>query len=133
MRRSKTTWCGACSKEWRQTPKRSGLSSRRRPIKAGAPTSPPSLAPDAKRVLLAAYEESQALGSSYIGPEHVLLALARDDESEAGEMLGGFRGSPTRGRGGREGGGETAPGAARGAGRAPPPPPDDNPAPTHKA
>jgi len=28
----------------------------------------PSLAPDAKRALLAAYEESQALGSSYIGP-----------------------------------------------------------------
>src|SRR5215213_5334025 len=43
----------------------------------------PSLAPDAKRALLAAYEESQALGSSYIGPEHVLLALASDEESEA--------------------------------------------------
>src|SRR5215217_8147845 len=42
----------------------------------------PSLAPDAKRALLAAYEESQALGSSYIGPEHVLLALASDEESE---------------------------------------------------
>src|SRR5215207_1592779 len=28
----------------------------------------PSLAPDAKRALLAAYEEPQALGSSYIGP-----------------------------------------------------------------
>src|SRR5215203_878319 len=33
----------------------------------------PSLAPDAKRALLAAYEESQAIGASYIGPEHVLL------------------------------------------------------------
>ena len=28
----------------------------------------PSLAPDAKRALLLAYEESQALGASYIGP-----------------------------------------------------------------
>src|ERR687890_363552 len=37
----------------------------------------PSLAPDAKRALLAAYEESQALGSSYIGPEHVLLSHTR--------------------------------------------------------
>src|SRR3954452_24550759 len=99
MRRSKTTWCGACSKEGRQTPKRSGLSSGRRPIKAGAPTSPPSLAPDATRVLLPAFEESQALGSSYIGPEHGLLALARDAESAAGELLGRFGLSPTRLRG----------------------------------
>src|SRR4051812_50123999 len=127
MRRSKTTWCGACSKEWRQTPKRSGLSSRRRPIKAGAPTSPPSLAPDAKRALLAAYEESQALGSSYIGPEHVLLALARDDESEAGELFGRFGLSPPRVRGGVVPGGGTAPGAAPGAARAPPPPPGITP------
>ncbi len=39
----------------------------------------PSLSPDAKAALLAAYEESRELGSSYVGPEHVLLALARDD------------------------------------------------------
>src|SRR3954470_10219717 len=42
----------------------------------------PSLAPDAKRALLAAYDESQALGASYVGPEHILLALAKDEESE---------------------------------------------------
>lgn len=36
----------------------------------------PSLAPDAKAALLAAYEESRELGASYVGPEHVLLALA---------------------------------------------------------
>ena len=69
----------------------------------------PSLAPDAKRALLAAYEESQALGASYIGPEHVLLALARDEESEAGRLLSRFGISHTRLRGavvrgvGREG------------------------------
>src|SRR5215218_9273386 len=50
----------------------------------------PSLAPDAKRALLAAYEEAQALASSYIGPEHVLLALASDDEGEAGRLLSRF-------------------------------------------
>ena len=59
----------------------------------------PSLAPDAKRALLAAYEESQALGASYIGPEHVLLALARDEESEAGRLLSRFGVSHIRLRG----------------------------------
>jgi ATP-dependent Clp protease ATP-binding subunit ClpC len=64
----------------------------------------PSLAPEAKRALLAAYEEAQALGSSYIGPEHVLLALASDDEGEAGRLLSrfglshtGLRGAVVRG------------------------------------
>jgi len=50
----------------------------------------PSLAPDAKRALLTAYEEAQALDSSYIGPEHVLLALAADEEGEAGRLLSRF-------------------------------------------
>src|SRR5919199_4897494 len=50
----------------------------------------PSLAPDAKRALLAAYEESRALDSSYIGPEHVLLALAKDEESDARQLLSRF-------------------------------------------
>ena len=61
--------------------------------------SSPSLAPDAKRALLAAYEESRALGSSYIGPEHVVLALAKDEESEAGRLLSRFGVSHTRLRG----------------------------------
>ncbi len=59
----------------------------------------PSLSPEAKRALLAAYEESQELGASYIGPEHILLALARDDDSEAGRMLRKFGLSHTRLRG----------------------------------
>ena len=67
--------------------------------KGGRTDVSPSLAPDAKRALLAAYEESRVLGSSYIGPEHVLLALARDDESEAGRLLGRFGLSHTRLRG----------------------------------
>src|ERR687893_625232 len=59
----------------------------------------PSLAPDAKRALLSAYEESQALGASYIGPEHVLLALAKDEDSEAGRLLSRFGVSHTKLRG----------------------------------
>src|SRR5919199_995975 len=67
--------------------------------KGGRTELSPSLAPDAKRALLAAYEESQALESSYIGPEHVLLALASDEESEAGHLLSRFGVSHTRLRG----------------------------------
>jgi ATP-dependent Clp protease ATP-binding subunit ClpC len=59
----------------------------------------PSLSPDAKAALLAAYEESRELGSSYVGPEHVLLALGRDDESEAGQLLQRFGVSHTKLRG----------------------------------
>jgi ATP-dependent Clp protease ATP-binding subunit ClpC len=50
----------------------------------------PSLTPEAKAALLGAYEEMRELGASYLGPEHVLLALARDDESEAGRLLTRF-------------------------------------------
>jgi ATP-dependent Clp protease ATP-binding subunit ClpC len=39
------------------------------------------------------------LGSSYIGPEHVLLALAKDEESEAGRLLLRFGLSHTKLRG----------------------------------
>ena len=67
--------------------------------KGGHTNLSPSLAPDAKRALLAAYEESQALGSSYIGPEHIVLALARDEESEAGRLLSRFGVSHTKLRG----------------------------------
>ena len=59
----------------------------------------PSLSPDAKAALLAAYDESRELGASYVGPEHVLLALARDDESQAGQLLHRFGVSHTRLRG----------------------------------
>jgi ATP-dependent Clp protease ATP-binding subunit ClpC len=78
--------------------------------KGGRTDVSPSLAPDAKRALLAAYEESRALGASYIGPEHVLLALAADEESEAGRLLSRFGLSHTKLRGavvrGVEAGGE---------------------------
>jgi ATP-dependent Clp protease ATP-binding subunit ClpC len=59
----------------------------------------PSLSPDAKAALLAAYEESRELDSSYVGPEHVLLALARDTETAAGDLLDRFGVSHTKLRG----------------------------------
>src|SRR5256885_3266944 len=59
----------------------------------------PSLSPDAKAALLAAYQESRELGSSYVGPEHVLLALAQDEESQAGQLLQRFGLSHTKLRG----------------------------------
>jgi ATP-dependent Clp protease ATP-binding subunit ClpC len=59
----------------------------------------PSLSPDAKAALLAAYDESRELGASYVGPEHVLLALARDAESQAGQLLQRFGLSHTKLRG----------------------------------
>jgi ATP-dependent Clp protease ATP-binding subunit ClpC len=59
----------------------------------------PSLSPDAKAALMAAYEESRDLGASYVGPEHVILALARDEESAAGDLLQRFGVSHTKLRG----------------------------------
>jgi ATP-dependent Clp protease ATP-binding subunit ClpC len=67
--------------------------------RGGRPEVSPELSPEAKRALLAAYEESRSLGASYIGPEHVLLALTRDEESEAGKLLSRFGLSHTKLRG----------------------------------
>jgi ATP-dependent Clp protease ATP-binding subunit ClpC len=57
--------------------------SRQEPGRAG----PPTLTPAAKRALLDAHQISQAIGSSYIGPEHVLFALAVNPDSHAAEVL----------------------------------------------
>jgi ATP-dependent Clp protease ATP-binding subunit ClpC len=59
----------------------------------------PSLSPDAKAALLAAYDESRELGASYVGPEHVLLALAHDEDTQAGQLLDRFGISHTKLRG----------------------------------
>jgi ATP-dependent Clp protease ATP-binding subunit ClpC len=48
----------------------------------------PALAPTAKRAILDAHQISRALGSTYIGPEHLLFALAANPDSEAGRILG---------------------------------------------
>ncbi|GAA1396637.1 ATP-dependent Clp protease ATP-binding subunit [Pseudonocardia kongjuensis] len=67
----------------------------------GTDPRPPSLTPSAKRALLDAHQISRSLGSTYIGPEHLLLALAANEESAAGRLLARSRfapGSMTDGR-----------------------------------
>ena len=49
---------------------------------------PRGVTPAAKRALLDSRQVAAALGASYIGPEHVLLALSANPESEAGRILG---------------------------------------------
>ncbi|MEV4476286.1 ATP-dependent Clp protease ATP-binding subunit [Nonomuraea sp. NPDC049504] len=54
----------------------------------GEATEPPTtLSPAAKRAILDAQRVSRALGSSYIGPEHLLLALAANPDSTAARVL----------------------------------------------
>ncbi len=69
---------------------------------------PPSLTPAAKRALLDARQISRAFGSSYIGPEHLLFALAVNPDSAADRVLREFRVTPEgaagRGTGRRPGG-----------------------------
>ncbi|MEV0383611.1 ATP-dependent Clp protease ATP-binding subunit [Nonomuraea sp. NPDC050643] len=48
---------------------------------------PTTLSPSAKRAVLDAQRVSRALQSSYIGPEHLLLALAANPESSAARLL----------------------------------------------
>jgi ATP-dependent Clp protease ATP-binding subunit ClpC len=52
------------------------------------------LTPAAKRALLDSHQVSRGLGSSYIGPEHLLLALSANPESGAGRMLREARVTP---------------------------------------
>ncbi|WP_329262852.1 ATP-dependent Clp protease ATP-binding subunit [Streptomyces sp. NBC_01478] len=56
---------------------------------SGPKTEPTTLTPAAKRALLDAYRISRAEDSSYIGPEHLLRALAANPESAAGQALEG--------------------------------------------
>src|SRR5215469_9078037 len=57
-------------------------------------TGPPQLTPGAKRALLDAHQISRAMGSNYIGPEHMLFALAVNPESTAGHILAAARLTP---------------------------------------
>ncbi|GAA2696259.1 ATP-dependent Clp protease ATP-binding subunit [Nonomuraea recticatena] len=54
----------------------------------GAPgEAPTTFSPAAKRAVLDAQRVSRALGASYIGPEHLLLALAANPDSTAARLL----------------------------------------------
>ncbi len=50
-------------------------------------TESPGLTPRAKRVLQLSFQEAQELGHNYIGPEHILLALAKEGEGLAFQIL----------------------------------------------
>jgi ATP-dependent Clp protease ATP-binding subunit ClpC len=63
-------------------------------VQGGEPSEPPQLTPGAKRALLDAHRISHSLGSTYIGPEHILFALAVNPESAAGRMLAAARVTP---------------------------------------
>ncbi|EHY90850.1 ATP-dependent Clp protease ATP-binding subunit [Saccharomonospora azurea] len=52
-----------------------------------SPQATPVLTPGAKRTLLDAHQISRGLRSSYIGPEHILLALVANPDSRAGLIL----------------------------------------------
>ncbi|MCG7208834.1 ATP-dependent Clp protease ATP-binding subunit [Streptomyces arenae] len=62
----------------------------------GEKSEPGTLTPAAKRALLDAYQISRAEGASYIGPEHLLRALAANPESAAGRALGETGWEPAR-------------------------------------
>jgi len=48
------------------------------------------LSPRAKRIIDLAYDESRRLNNDYIGTEHLLLGLIREEEALAGRVLKGF-------------------------------------------
>ncbi|MEU6348424.1 ATP-dependent Clp protease ATP-binding subunit [Streptomyces sp. NPDC047072] len=64
------------------------------PGEAPPPTSL-SLTPAAKRALLDAHDLARSRGAGYIGPEHVLTALAANPDSAAGHILNSARFAPT--------------------------------------
>jgi ATP-dependent Clp protease ATP-binding subunit ClpC len=59
-----------------------------RDAKHGEPKeTPTTLTPGAKRALLDAHQISRGLQSSYIGPEHLVLALTMNPDTTAGKLL----------------------------------------------
>ncbi|WP_405591196.1 ATP-dependent Clp protease ATP-binding subunit [Streptomyces sp. NBC_01190] len=66
----------------------------------GAPQSV-AVTPAVKRTLLDAHDMARASGATYIGPEHILMALAANPEAAAGQMLNAARfepGAPRQGQ-----------------------------------
>ncbi|WP_169729385.1 ATP-dependent Clp protease ATP-binding subunit [Thermoactinospora rubra] len=62
----------------------------------------PPLTPAAKRALLEAHTQARAAGASYIGPEHILLGLAANPDTVAGQVLRQLAGQETLAGGGGE-------------------------------
>ncbi|MEV5439874.1 ATP-dependent Clp protease ATP-binding subunit [Streptomyces sp. NPDC052682] len=76
----------------------SAIDERSGPAQHAPDATPPptslSLTPAAKRALLDAHELARARGYGYIGPEHVLSALAANPDSAAGHILNAARFGP---------------------------------------
>ncbi|WP_409061959.1 ATP-dependent Clp protease ATP-binding subunit [Streptomyces sp. SYP-A7185] len=53
-----------------------------------------ALTPAVKRALLDAHEVARAVGAGYIGPEHIVMALAANPDSAAGHILNAARFDP---------------------------------------
>ncbi|MFF3928056.1 ATP-dependent Clp protease ATP-binding subunit [Streptomyces hirsutus] len=73
----------------------SEIDERSGPVQYGPDDIPPptslSLTPAVKRALLDAHEMARSTGAGYIGPEHVLSALAANPDSAAGHILDAAR------------------------------------------
>ncbi|MBL3670844.1 ATP-dependent Clp protease ATP-binding subunit [Streptomyces sp. M2CJ-2] len=67
------------------------IDERSGPVQHGPDDAPPptslSLTPAVKRALLDAHDMARSTGAGYIGPEHVLSALAANPDSAAGHIL----------------------------------------------
>ncbi|MWA08448.1 ATP-dependent Clp protease ATP-binding subunit [Streptomyces sp. BA2] len=63
---------------------------------AGGVTAPQAVAltPAVKRALLDAHDVARAVGAGYIGPEHIVMALAANPDSAAGHILNAARFDP---------------------------------------
>ncbi len=57
------------------------------PATTGRNVTPQTLSPEAKRILLAAFDVSRRIRSSYLGPEHLLLVMSADPTSPLGRIL----------------------------------------------
>ncbi|GGX90889.1 ATP-dependent Clp protease ATP-binding subunit [Streptomyces minutiscleroticus] len=53
-----------------------------------------SVTPAVKRALLEAHEVARAMGAGYIGPEHIVMAMAANPDSAAGHILNAARFDP---------------------------------------
>ncbi|WP_431984439.1 ATP-dependent Clp protease ATP-binding subunit [Streptomyces qinglanensis] len=81
-----------------------------REVGTGQPRNSLSVSPAVKRALMDAHEIARARGASYIGAEHVLVALAANRDSTAGQILNSAHFDP------RSAGSGGAPGAGQGGG-----------------
>jgi ATP-dependent Clp protease ATP-binding subunit ClpC len=83
----------------------------------GKEASSVGVSPRVKSALQKAFEASQELGHSYVGPEHLLIGLAEEEDGHAGELLRKYgvtaqalrqKALKLAGKGGKEGRGDRA-------------------------